>query len=79
MVSPMIFLDFCKNGADSIRIIKNAIPNGAKYVRSFTNDSSGLGNIGLVIESESFDEVGEGELIPILPYPTFEKVYVNNI
>ena len=75
-VSPFIFLDMCKYGINKIRIVKDAIPDDAKFIRAHTDDNSGWGNISLVIESELFDELKDGDLIPTIPYPTFERVYL---
>jgi len=78
LVHPMILVDICKYGTEKVKIIKDAIPKDCKYIRAFTNDQSGQGNIGLVIESESFSELKEGDIIPIILSPTFEKIHVNN-
>ena len=75
IVHPSIFIELCKEGLDKIRIVQNAIPNDAKYVRSHLNDYTGWGNISLVIESESFDNLNDGDEIPVIKHPTFEKVY----
>lgn len=75
MISPQVFINFFKHGSDAVRIIKNALPEDATYVRSFVDDNTGHGRVGLVIESLWFDEVKEGDLIPTLPDVLFEKVY----
>ncbi len=75
MISPQVFIDFFRHGSDEVKIVKNALPEDATYVRSFVDDITGHGRIGLVIESYLFDEIKEGDLIPILPDPLFEKVY----
>jgi len=73
-VHPFIFIELCKHGWDKTRIIKNALPEDAKYVRAHTDDKSGWGAVYIVIESETFDELKEGDLIPLLPHPMFEKI-----
>lgn len=73
VLSPYIILEIFKHNVSSVRIIKDTIPEDADFVRAFTNDPTGWGNIGLIIESDSFDDVKEGEQIPILD-PQFEKV-----
>jgi hypothetical protein len=60
MIPPQIILEICKYGNEKARVIKDAIPQDAKYIRSFTNDVTGNGMIGLVIESESFIDVTNG-------------------
>lgn len=75
IVHPQIVIDFCKEGLDKIRIVENAIPKDAKYIRCYLNDFTGWGNIGIVIESESFEELQNGDEIPVIKHPTFEKVY----
>lgn len=77
-VSPYIFIDMCKYGFDKIRIVKDSLPDDAKFIRAHVDDVTGWGNISLVIESESFDELKDGDLIPIIPYPTFEKVHLED-
>lgn len=76
-VSPHTFLELCKGLYETrnVRIIANAVPEDAKFIRAFTTDDvTGWGKIGLVIESESFEEIKEGNLMPTLSNPIFEKV-----
>lgn len=51
------------------RVLKNALPDDAKPIRGSV---MGNGNLGILIESESFEEISEAELYPILDYPVFE-------
>ena len=51
------------------RVLKNALPDDAKPIRcSVMND----GLVGILIESESFEDIEEGLLYPILDSPHFE-------
>lgn len=75
MVHPQVFIDFCKEGLDKMRIVENAIPRDAKFVRAHLNDFTGWGNIALVIESFLFEDLKEGDEIPVIKHPTFEKIY----
>ncbi len=69
------FIDILKHGIyNNVRVVSNALPEDAKFIRAFTNDTSGWGYISLVIESELFPEIQEGDLMEVLPYPIFEKV-----
>lgn len=45
-------------------IVKNSLPVDTKYVRSFTDDISGHGRIGIVVESEKFEDISIGERMP---------------
>lgn len=73
-VHNFIFIEMCKLGTEKVRIIKDALPEDTKYVRCYTNDDSGWGAIYLVIESQTFDELKEGDPIPLIPGPIFERV-----
>jgi hypothetical protein len=41
------------------------------------SDFIGYGRVGFVIESELFNEIEEGTLIPIVSNPIFKNVYEN--
>ncbi len=71
-ISPIVFIELFKHGSDKVKVI-NGLPIDAMYVRSFTNDITGWGRIGLVVESAEFEELKDGELIPIHE-TLFEKV-----
>jgi hypothetical protein len=72
-VSPHVFLEICKNGCAGVEVIKNAIPQDARYVRAYIENLNGWGYVNLVLESESFSELKEGDVIPMLLHPIFEK------
>jgi hypothetical protein len=74
-ISSLIFIEICKHGMDKVKVVDNALPEDAKFVRAFVDDNLGWGRISLVLESESFKDLNEGDEIPILPNPAFEKVY----
>lgn len=72
-IHPLFFIHISQHGTEKVRIIENSLPEDTKFIRSFTNDTSGWGSISLVIESESFEDLKEGDIIPSIPSPTFEK------
>jgi hypothetical protein len=72
-IHPFLFVEFCKHGADKVTVAENRIPEDAKFVRAFTEDSTGWGVVSLVLESESFEDLKQGDRIPVLPDPIFEK------
>jgi len=74
-ISPFMFLSMCKEDTINVRVVANILPKDAKFIRAYTDDYTGWGYISLIIESESFEEIKEGDVIPILPYPIFEKIY----
>jgi hypothetical protein len=73
-ISPYVFINLCKKGMIKIKVLENAIPEDAHYIRGFCEESSGWGYVNLVLESESFRELNEGDEIPVLPYPMFERI-----
>jgi len=73
-ISPQILIDICKEGTENVRIIKDALPKDAKYIYAFTDDTLGYGRVGLVIESESYSELKDGELLERINGPIFERV-----
>ena len=71
-VSFFLLLEICKNGTDGVKIVKNALPQDAEYVRAGYDN---FGNMFVVLRSESFEDIKEGAIMPELPRPEFEKVY----
>lgn len=65
-------VEFCKaTPADWIRVVEHAVPSDARFIRAATDEH---GWIWVVIESESFSDVPEGQPIPELPATTFQRV-----
>ena len=52
-VWPNSLLSIFKNGTDKIKIINNALPEDAKFVRAFYDDYKYANYICIVIESKS--------------------------
>lgn len=50
------------------RIVENPIPDDARCVRIFYENSN-PGALCFVLESPAFEPVNEGEMIPVLPAP----------
>jgi len=78
-LSPELFVEFakaCKKGPPRRFTVKaNALPDDASIVRvGFTGDSQGLYTLKLVVQSETFADVPNGEMIPELPAVVFETV-----
>jgi hypothetical protein len=63
-IHPIVFIDLFKYGSEKVKVI-NGLPEDATYIRSFLDDNSGWGKIGIVIESSSFVELKEGDPMPI--------------
>ena len=71
---PIVLISICQHGTEHVKVI-NGLPLDTKYIRSFVNDASGWGRVGVVIESSSFEELKDGDEIPVInPEPVFEKV-----
>lgn len=69
-----IILSFCKNDDDKFRVVKNRLPDDTNFIRFFTDDPTGWGRVGIIIESSEFLELKEGDSIPIHPEILFEKI-----
>lgn len=72
-VSPIVLINLFKVGIINVRCVAG-LPEDVKFVRAFTDDTTGWNKIGLVIESEQFDKLKEGDVIPTFPDPTFENL-----
>lgn len=68
-----ILIDVCKNPHPTykVELIANALPEDAKFV---SGGHDWLGRLYLVVESESFKDLKEGDEIPILPDPMFNRI-----
>jgi hypothetical protein len=73
LISPEVIIAICQDKSKGAIVARNMLPNDAKYVRTYLNDNTGWGYIGIVIESKEFPEVKNGDPIPYLPNPIFEK------
>jgi len=78
-LTPELFLDFCKMCKDGpprqIIVKENALPDDAKVVGVIVAKDRYPLTLRLVIESDSFVDVPEGELMPELPLVVFETIY----
>ena len=72
--SPIIFVEMCKKGEIHAKVVSNALPDDTKYIRMFIDYGSGAPQINLVLESNSFNEIKDEKVIPVLPNPMFEKI-----
>jgi hypothetical protein len=71
-VSSYHFLNLCKHGfSGEIKVI-NPIPEDAYLVRVIQEPI--YGNLSLVIHSELFTELKDGDIIPEIETPLFEKI-----
>jgi hypothetical protein len=57
-------------------IFENGLPKGCKFIRAFVDEMNG-GMLNLVIEHPSFDEVPEGNPIPVLPHTVINVRYID--
>jgi len=53
------------------KVIENPIPDDAKPIRAFQTKQDGM--LGIVLESESFEDVDDCRRYPILPRPVFSS------
>lgn len=56
----------------NVELIANALPEDAKFVQGGHDYH---GNLYLVLESESFRDLKEGDEIPVLSDPMFNRAY----
>ena len=69
-VSIYFLLDLCKKGVNHHIKVHNPVPMDAKFLRAGHDQ---YGNLYLVLESEEFKDLQDGDIIPELQ-PLFEKV-----
>lgn len=78
-LTPELFIQFCqvcKDGPPCQMVVKkNPLPSDAKVVGVITRPDRFPLILRLVIESESFADIPEGEPIPELPLVWFETIY----
>jgi len=78
-LAPELFIDFCKLCKDGplrqIQVKENPLPDDARVVGVIVAKDRYPLTLRLVIESDSFADVPEGELMPELPLVVFETVY----
>jgi len=77
-VTPETFIELCKPGEQHFKVTGNALPEDARVY--------GVGDpaayrytphvhaIDIVLTSESFEEIPEGNILPVLPPPIFERI-----
>lgn len=71
--TPELLVELCKfqDVPKRMRVVSNAIPSDARFVRSGHDRD---GSLLIVIESASFDPVPEGATLPMLDNPTWQIV-----
>ena len=71
-VSSHYFLNFCKHGFKGEVEVINPIPEDSTLIRVIHEPT--YGDLSLVIHSESFPSLKDGDLIPELQKPLFNLV-----
>lgn len=80
-LTPDLFLDFCKSlkagPSRSFKVKENALPDDARVIRVALRETGTIAGAvwTLFIESEAFNEIGDGVIPPSLPQPVLEAVY----
>lgn len=78
-LTPELFVEFCKMAKDGpprrCVIRQNPLPDDAQIKGVITNTGRWPMTLKLVIESESFTDVAEGDVLPELPLVVFETLY----
>ncbi len=75
-----LLIGLCKKGDGEprcFRVIENEIPDDARIAGMQFPVNLNTGHpdtVRIMLESESFDKVGEGCVVPTLPNPVFESV-----
>lgn len=71
-ISPPSLVHLLKEGQHQIKVIKNALPRDAEV---YSCGVDPFGYINLVIKSQEFEPVDEGDEIPVFDSPIFERIY----
>lgn len=71
LASVEFFIDMCKRGERRVRVVRNAIPDDATFVRAGYDET---GMIRIVVQSESFPDVQQGAVLTVLAPPVFEEI-----
>lgn len=78
-LTPELFVEFAKaakgDGTRKFTVRANPLPDDAEVIRIIISNTD---NLALVLHSESFSDVAEGSVLPTLPSPIFETVYVES-
>lgn len=73
LCSAEFLVALCKRlGPQTCRLIDHAFPDDAKIIR-MGHDS--FGRLIIILESQGFAELADGDEIPRLPDPVFECIY----
>lgn len=76
--SSELLLNFCKGEEHHFKAIENVLPKDAKYIMAFEsnprsfNGEMRCGIINIVCESEAFEDIQIGKLMPILGIPVIK-------
>lgn len=80
-LTPELFVEFCrfcKSGPPRFTVVKeNPLPNDAQIIGCHVNTERWPMTLKLVINSDSFADIPDGNRIPELPLVVFETVYDN--
>lgn len=68
-VSPQFLLEIMRHGLDAARVVKDPLPDDVVFLAAFSRD----GLIWLVLTSQTFAPIVQGDEIPELPTPAFTK------
>lgn len=77
-ITPEVIVKWCTAGEQPAMLTENGLPRDAKVLgtggpQSWFYDPY-YHSIAIVIESESFPEVPEGQPLPTLPVPQFKRI-----
>lgn len=67
-----IMLEHLKEDSKNMVIKNNPLPNDTKFVRGGYDC---FGNLYLVLESSTFEDIKENDGYPVIPNPEFERIY----
>jgi hypothetical protein len=74
--SSELLISMMKEGYEThVKVIENGLPQDARFKYAFQFD----GWVYLVVESDSFDDIKEGDKIPELDAVTFEAVNMDGL
>ena len=69
-LTPHIFIELCKHGVEKTLVVDNKLPEDTQFIRAGHDQ---FGNLFLVLQSDSFEEIENGGKMPMLENPVFSR------
>lgn len=77
LVTPQFFVTLCREGLSNVvSVMRDGLPADARFVY-VVGSTTKVEVMELVIWSASFDELAQGDEIPVLPQPKFSRLNID--